>query len=182
LREQVVHQTLPLVDLRAAGTNHFSWILSIHDRRTGEDLYPRIRKAILSNRKILNEEQVRNEMFLKLGYYVTESSGHNSEYNWWFRKRPDLIDMVIFRENTEGLYTFGKGGFRVGKEAAVNPLIISRKGTERIVRAAFQMARRRKGAPEDGSEKGNLRGQILSVIDFPNFLDCQKLTARAKRG
>ena len=35
---------------------------------------------------------VRNEMFLHLGYYVTESSGHNSEYNWWFRKRPDLIE------------------------------------------------------------------------------------------
>ena len=30
-------------------------------------------------------------MFMALGYYVTESSGHNSEYNWWFRKRPDLI-------------------------------------------------------------------------------------------
>jgi alpha-galactosidase len=30
-------------------------------------------------------------MFLALGYYVTESSGHNSEYSWWFRKRPDLI-------------------------------------------------------------------------------------------
>jgi alpha-galactosidase len=30
-------------------------------------------------------------MFLAFGYYVTESSGHNSEYNWWFRKRPDLI-------------------------------------------------------------------------------------------
>ena len=31
-------------------------------------------------------------MYLHLGYYVTESSGHNSEYNWWFRKRPDLIE------------------------------------------------------------------------------------------
>ena len=30
-------------------------------------------------------------MFIAMGYYVTESSGHNSEYNWWFRKRPDLI-------------------------------------------------------------------------------------------
>ena len=37
-------------------------------------------------------EQVRNEMYLALDYYVTESSGHNSEYNWWFRKRPDLIE------------------------------------------------------------------------------------------
>ena len=35
---------------------------------------------------------VRNEMLLHLGYYVTESSGHNSEYNQWFRKRPDLIE------------------------------------------------------------------------------------------
>jgi alpha-galactosidase len=31
-------------------------------------------------------------MFLHLDYYVSESSGHNSEYNWWFRKRPDLIE------------------------------------------------------------------------------------------
>ncbi len=31
-------------------------------------------------------------MFLHFGYYITESSGHNSEYNWWFRKRPDLIE------------------------------------------------------------------------------------------
>jgi alpha-galactosidase len=31
-------------------------------------------------------------MYLALGYYVTESSGHNSEYNWWFRKRPGLIE------------------------------------------------------------------------------------------
>jgi alpha-galactosidase len=31
-------------------------------------------------------------MFKALGYYVTESSGHNSEYNWWFRKRPDLVE------------------------------------------------------------------------------------------
>jgi alpha-galactosidase len=31
-------------------------------------------------------------MFLAFDHYVTESSGHNSEYNWWFRKRPDLIE------------------------------------------------------------------------------------------
>ena len=42
--------------------------------------------------EIYNEEIVRNELFLHLDYYVTESSGHNSEYNWWFRKRPDLIE------------------------------------------------------------------------------------------
>ena len=57
-----------------------------------EDVYPLIRKAITENPDIYNEEQVRNEMYLHLDYYVTESSGHNSEYNAWFRKRPDLIE------------------------------------------------------------------------------------------
>lgn len=73
-----------------AGINHMAWFIKLEHR--GEDLYPRLRQRVLRSRKIRNEEQVRNEMFLQLGYYVTESSGHNSEYNWWFRKRPDLIE------------------------------------------------------------------------------------------
>jgi len=72
-----------------AGINHQAWYIDF--RWKGKDAYPLIRKAITSDPKIYNEEQVRNEMFLALDYYVTESSGHNSEYNWWFRKRPDLI-------------------------------------------------------------------------------------------
>jgi alpha-galactosidase len=72
-----------------AGINHQSWYLKYQWR--GEDAYPLIRKAITKRPEIYNEEIVRNEMFLHLDYYSTESSGHNSEYNWWFRKRPDLI-------------------------------------------------------------------------------------------
>ncbi|MDR1600303.1 MAG: alpha-glucosidase/alpha-galactosidase [Oscillospiraceae bacterium] len=60
----------------------------------GEDAYPLIRRAVTENEAIYNEEIVRNDMFLALGYYVTESSGHNSEYNWWFRKRPELIEEI----------------------------------------------------------------------------------------
>ncbi|MGC8780327.1 MAG: alpha-galactosidase [Anaerolineae bacterium] len=73
-----------------AGINHMAWYLKYE--WNGRDAYPLIRKAITENPDIYNEEQVRNEMFLALDYYVTESSGHNSEYNWWFRKRPDLIE------------------------------------------------------------------------------------------
>jgi len=73
-----------------AGINHLAWFVEF--QRNGEDAYPAIRKAVTTNRRIYNQEQVRNEMFLALDYYVTESSGHNSEYNWWFRKRPDLIE------------------------------------------------------------------------------------------
>jgi alpha-galactosidase len=77
------------VDYVCAGINHQAWYLSF--RRGGEDLYPRIREAV-ARPEVYNEEIVRNEMFRHLGYYVTESSGHNSEYNAWFRKRPDLIE------------------------------------------------------------------------------------------
>jgi alpha-galactosidase len=80
----------PEVNYLCAGINHQAWYLKYEVN--GQDAYPRIRKVITENAVIYNEEQVRNEMFLALGYYVTESSGHNSEYNWWFRKRPDLIE------------------------------------------------------------------------------------------
>ena len=75
---------------KCMGVNHQAFYTELSYR--GEDLYPRLRKLITENKEIRNKEQVRNEMFLSLGYYVTESSGHNSEYNAWFRKRPDLIE------------------------------------------------------------------------------------------
>ncbi|MCD6365890.1 MAG: alpha-galactosidase [Planctomycetes bacterium] len=77
------------LDYVCAGLNHMSWYLKLEHK--GRDLYPKLRKLVASNKEIYNCEQVRNEMLLALDYYVTESSGHNSEYNWWFRKRPDLI-------------------------------------------------------------------------------------------
>jgi alpha-galactosidase len=77
------------IQYTCAGINHMAWYLDFH--WNGFDAYPLIRKAITEQPEVYNEEQVRNEMFLALDYYVTESSGHNSEYNWWFRKRPDLI-------------------------------------------------------------------------------------------
>jgi len=73
-----------------AGINHMAWYLKYEWNK--QDAYPLLRKAVAEKPEIYNEEIVRNEMFLNLDYYVTESSGHNSEYNWWFRKRPDLIE------------------------------------------------------------------------------------------
>ncbi len=73
-----------------AGINHQAHYLEY--KWNGQDAYPLIREAVTQRPEIYNEEQVSNEMLLHLGYYVTESSGHNSEYNAWFRKRPDLIE------------------------------------------------------------------------------------------
>jgi alpha-galactosidase len=73
-----------------AGINHQAFYLEYN--WNGKDAYPLIRQAVTRRPEIYNEEIVRNEMFLHLDYYPTESSGHNSEYNPWFRKRPDLIE------------------------------------------------------------------------------------------
>src|SRR6185437_7775563 len=72
-----------------AGINHQAWYLRY--QWGGQDAYPLIRAAV-HKPEVYHEEIVRNELFLHLDYYVTESSGHNSEYNWWSRKRPDLIE------------------------------------------------------------------------------------------
>ena len=73
-----------------AGINHMAWYLQYE--WNGEDAYPLIRQAITEREEVYKEEIVRNEMFLAFDRYVTESSGHNSEYNPWFRKRQELID------------------------------------------------------------------------------------------
>jgi alpha-galactosidase len=77
------------IDYLCAGINHMAWYLRFDHKN--QSVYPLIRAA-MNKPEIYNEEIVRNEMFLHLDYYVTESSGHNSEYNAWFRKRPDLIE------------------------------------------------------------------------------------------
>ena len=77
------------ITFTCAGLNHQAWYLDY--KWKGKDAYPLIREAV-GKPEIFNEEIVRNEMFLHLDYYVTESSGHNSEYNAWFRKRPELIE------------------------------------------------------------------------------------------
>jgi 3-isopropylmalate dehydrogenase len=64
----------------------------------------------------------------------------------------DKVDMVIVRENTEDLYC-GIGGRlnRAGEtEVAIDTRVITRKGSERVIRKAFEIARQRNGAPADG--------------------------------
>jgi alpha-galactosidase len=74
---------------RAAGVNHLSFITEL--TRNGEDLYPALRDAG-RHPEIYEQDPVRFEQMYELGAFVSESSGHNSEYTQWFRKRPDLIE------------------------------------------------------------------------------------------
>lgn len=77
------------LEYRCAGINHQAFYLDL--RHNGTDMYPALFEAI-KRPEVAEEEPVRVEMFRHLKYFPTESSGHNSEYNAWFRKRPDLIE------------------------------------------------------------------------------------------
>ena len=81
LQHMVMDQTVPLVDIRAAGTNHFSWILSIHDKRTGEDLYPLLRKRFFE----LDEkfEPLTRRVFRDFGLFPVPGDTHLCEYIPW---------------------------------------------------------------------------------------------------
>lgn len=77
-----------------AGINHMSWLLEIKDKE-GNDLYPLIRElAKKKNAKEIHNDMVRYEYINHFGYYCTESSEHNAEYNPFFikAKYPEMIE------------------------------------------------------------------------------------------
>ncbi len=77
-----------------AGINHMAWLLDIRDKN-GNDLYPEIRRrAKIKNATEKHGDMVRYDYIDKLGYYCTESSEHNAEYNPFYikSKYPELID------------------------------------------------------------------------------------------
>ena len=77
-----------------AGINHMAWLLDIRDKE-GRDLYPMLRKmAKEKNAKEKHDNMVRLDYIDKFGYYCTESSEHNAEYNPYYIKSnyPELIE------------------------------------------------------------------------------------------
>ncbi len=91
--EQLAHDIgVPVEEINyiCAGINHMAFYLRFE--RNGEDLYPLIRK-VYDEGRVPEWNRVRYDVFRRLGYFVTESSEHFSEYTPWFikRDRPDLI-------------------------------------------------------------------------------------------
>ena len=79
---------------KIAGINHMAWLLEIRDLK-GNDLYPLIKeRAAKKNAEEKHDDMVRFEYIRRLGYYCTESSEHNAEYNPFFIKPnyPELIE------------------------------------------------------------------------------------------
>ncbi len=91
-----IEPKLPLKE-KIAGINHMAWLLEIKDA-DGVDLYPEIKKRAFAELAKMPESEckdlVRYEYIRRFGYYCTESSEHNAEYNNLFikSKYPELID------------------------------------------------------------------------------------------
>lgn len=98
------------VVFQCAGINHQAFFLSF--RRGGEDLYPRIRQAI-ERPEIEAQEPVRIELMRSFGRFVTESSGHASEYLPYFRKSAAMVNDELvprFADHVNHWFDFGRTG------------------------------------------------------------------------
>ncbi|MFW9881319.1 MAG: alpha-glucosidase/alpha-galactosidase [Candidatus Thorarchaeota archaeon] len=78
-----------------AGINHMAWFLEVWYRKDHnsiwKDAYPKIKKELNENPKFSKSVKVRLDMMNACGYFMTESSGHLSEYLPYYRKRKDLL-------------------------------------------------------------------------------------------
>jgi alpha-galactosidase len=98
------------INFVCAGINHQAFFLTF--RRGDTDLYPLLREAIRKD-EIYGQEPVRIELMKHFGYFVTESSGHASEYVPYFRKSAPMIDEDLvprFTDERDYWFDFGRTG------------------------------------------------------------------------
>ncbi len=98
------------INFVCAGINHQAFFLEF--RRGKQDLYPQIRD-VAQKARIYGSEPVRIEMMNHFNYFVTESSGHASEYLPYFRKTKAMIENQLapkFTDESRGWYDFGRTG------------------------------------------------------------------------
>lgn len=79
------------IGFRTAGFNHQAFVLEFRERRSGEDLYPRLREIVDADPEGLGR-RVRVEIFKRFGYFPTESSEHSAEYVPWFLAHDDQVE------------------------------------------------------------------------------------------
>lgn len=78
------------IDFFCAGINHMAWFLEI--KKNGEDLYPLLKQRFELPEYYVNEK-VRGEVLRQFGYFMTESTGHLSEYLPWFRSSKRAMEL-----------------------------------------------------------------------------------------
>jgi len=107
---------------RCAGINHNAWFTELS--YNGQDMYPRLRE-VARDPEIYERDPVRFEMMLYFGAFVTESSGHISEYVPYFRKRPELIEQYCRAgyQGETGFYANNWPSWREGNDAYIRSLL-----------------------------------------------------------
>ena len=85
-----VNEPKDSIDYICAGINHMAWFLKLE--KDGKDLYPLLKERFEQPEYYMNEK-VRGEVFRHFGYFMTESTGHLSEYVPWFRKNKKALDL-----------------------------------------------------------------------------------------
>ncbi len=97
------------IDCTVAGINHMAWFLTLRDKRDGRDLYPLFRANCEKPEYYVNEK-VRCEVMRHFGYFMTESTGHLSEYVPWFRSSDRALkaycDEPAFGGETGAYYNY----------------------------------------------------------------------------
>jgi alpha-galactosidase len=103
------------------GINHMDWFLRLEHK--GRDLYPELREKF-EKAEYYKNEKVRGEVFRHFGYFMTESTGHLSEYVPWFRKNAKAMELYCdepaFGGESGAYYKWGK--MMAEKYAKVDPL------------------------------------------------------------
>jgi alpha-galactosidase len=144
---------------RCAGINHNAWFTELtHD---GEDLYPLLKERARES-AFFDQDPVRFEVMLQLGYFVTESSGHFSEYLPYFRKRDDLIekfDRDGYRGQT-GFYAHNWPLWRSGLDKYAKQMI--RGEAEIELRRSYEFASYIIEAKETGVP-ARIHGNVLNT-------------------
>lgn len=109
------------IDFTCGGINHMDWFLTLAHK--GRDLYPELRD-MFERPEYYKNEKVRGEVFRQFGYFMTESTGHLSEYVPWFRHRNDALalycDEPAFGGESGAYYKWGKA--MAEKYEKVDPL------------------------------------------------------------
>jgi alpha-galactosidase len=114
------------LEWRCAGINHNAWFTML--RHNGEDMYPRLRERAAVS-EVYEQDVVRLEMMLHFGAFVTESSGHFSEYVPYFRKRPELIKRYArpgYGGET-GFYANNWPQWRTGNDESIRAMLSGEK-------------------------------------------------------
>ncbi|MDP6778153.1 MAG: alpha-galactosidase [Candidatus Latescibacteria bacterium] len=99
------------IDYTCAGINHMAWFLTLRDKRNGRDLYPVFKRNCEKPEYYVNEK-VRCEVMRHFGYFMTESTGHLSEYIPWFRSSKRALeaycDEPAFGGESGAYYSFSR--------------------------------------------------------------------------